>query len=165
MGRGSHPLILRGKLGRMRVGTACLLIFCCASFAVPLRGLVEQLPTPGRPRRAGWEAGGHVSSAVRSNLQLSSVHQPPQLRGGGGDEEEDEDGDEEWTGEMPDWDDGRELPEAVLREKNRLDKILDRNKDTEYPEIRQPPPPCVLRPEHFRSSFLEVSLSACSPLM
>ncbi|KAJ1490983.1 hypothetical protein T484DRAFT_1776001 [Baffinella frigidus] len=54
-------------------------------------------------------------------------------------EEGEEEVQEEWNGEMPEFGGGRELPEAIQREKNRLEKIMDRNKDEEpgpyYPQM------------------------------
>jgi len=57
------------------------------------------------------------------------------LRGGGastrkgesGENDDDDDDDDEWSGEMP---------EELVREKAKLDRILERNKDKEPPELR-----------------------------
>jgi len=58
------------------------------------------------------------------------------LRGGGAstrkgesgeNDDDDDDDDDEWSGEMP---------EELVREKAKLDRILERNKDKEPPELR-----------------------------
>ena len=132
-GRALAAWILGSNALAMRV-VANLLLICLVALLAPLQGgpLEKSLP------RGQHEA--HPSDPGRQCLTYGAVPlcnycTTTTLRGGGastrkgesGENDDDDDDDDEWSGEMP---------EELVREKAKLDRILERNKDKEPPELR-----------------------------